>query len=122
MQYKEIIHSLDIMEDIRNVFIENIHTLIYLSSGVYDRLRKSEKMYRIHTHLDINNHYDDASLISLSTKYEDGKVREIIGITKETGNMYMVVYYDESVYFDKKQKVKEFYSVTDSIEKIVYIK
>ena len=79
-------------------------------------------MYRIHTHLDINNHYDDASLISLSTKYEDGKVREIIGITKETGNMYMVVYYDESVYFDKKQKVKEFYSVTDSIEKIVYIK
>ena len=122
MQYKEIIHSLDVMDDIRNEFVENIHTLIYLSDSVYDRLRKNEKIYRIHTHLDINFHYDDSSIISLSTKYDDGRIREVIGITKETGNMYMIVYYDESVYFGKRQKVREFYSVVDAIERIVYIK
>lgn len=122
MQYNEFIHSIDVMEDIRNAFIECIHTLIYLSDSAYNKLRKSEKIYRIHTHLDKNYHYDDSSLVYLSTKYDDGRARETLGITKETGNMYMIVYYDESVYFGKRQKIKEFYSVVDSIERIIYIK
>ena len=128
MQYKEIVHTMDVANDIKNEFDENIHSLIYLSNAVYERLKRQERVYRQRIHLDSKYHYDDGSLMSYVSTLNSNdptydKVISLFSITHETGNMYMVVYYEEYEYDGcKKQKVKEFYSVTDIIERIVYIK
>ena len=65
MLFEEITHSNDIVQDIRNIFSNEIHTLVFLSQEAFEELRKTKSIYETNTHLDYCYHYKEDRVICL---------------------------------------------------------
>ena len=65
MLFEEITHSNDIVQDIRNIFLSEIHTLVFLSKETFNELKNSKSVYETNTHLDYCYHYNEDSVICL---------------------------------------------------------
>lgn len=120
MQFREITHSDNIWEDIRNIFKENEHSLIFLTEDVHNII--------INTGIKIPEHeiiYDYE--ISIDIPYVDfikeplkgiHQYPDIISFTHNTNNLNMVWYFRSSVF----QYPHDHYTTRDDIESIVVIK
>ena len=132
MLFEEITHSNDIVQDIRNIFSNEIHTLVFLSQEAFEELRKTKSIYETNTHLDYCYHYNEDSVICLE-KTSNGKASffdkttDIMGFVCETGNLYMLLYF-RSVYVnidwidDFKVRNTAFLATTDKTKRIVILK
>lgn len=132
MLFKEITHSNDIVQDIRNIFLSEIHTLVFLSKETFNELKNSKSVYETNTHLDYCYHYNEDSVICLE-KTSNGKASffdkttDIMGFVCETGNLYMLLYF-KSIYVNIdwidnfKVRRKDFLATIDMIKKIVILK
>ena len=102
MLFEEITHSNDIVQDIRNIFLSEIHTLVFLSKETFNELKNSKSVYETNTHLDYCYHYNEDRVICLE-KTSNGKASffdkttDIMGFVCETGNLYMLLYF-KSIY------------------------
>lgn len=132
MLFEEITHSNDIVQDIRNIFLSEIHTLVFLSKETFNELKNSKSVYETNTHLDYCYHYNEDSVICLE-KTSNGKASffdkttDIMGFVCETGNLYMLLYF-RSVYVnidwidDFKVRNTAFLATTDKTKRIVILK
>ena len=132
MLFEEITHSNDIVQDIRNIFLCEIHTLVFLSKETFNELKNSKSVYETNTHLDYCYHYNEDRVICLE-KTSNGKASffdkttDIMGFVCETGNLYMLLYF-RSVYVnidwidDFKVRREDFLATIDMIKKIVILK
>lgn len=132
MLFEEITHSNDIVQDIRNIFSNEIHTLVFLSQEAFEELRKTKSIYETNTHLDYCYHYKEDRVICLEKKSNDkvsffDKTTDIMGFVCETGNLYMLLYF-RSVYVnidwidDFKVRNTAFLATTDKTKRIVILK
>ena len=132
MQFVEIPHSNDIVQDIRNIFSSEIHTLVFLSQEAFEELRKTKSIYETNTHLDYCYHYKEDRVICLEKKSNGkasffDKTTDIMGFVCETGNLYMLLYF-RSVYVnidwidDFKVRNTAFLATTDKTKRIVILK
>ena len=132
MLFEEITHSNDIVQDIRNIFLSEIHTLVFLSKETFNELKNSKSVYETNTHLDYCYHYNEDRVICLE-KTSNGKASffdkttDIMGFVCETGNLYMLLYF-RSVYVnidwidDFKVRNTAFLATTDKTKRIVILK
>ena len=132
MLFEEITHSNDIVQDIRNIFSNEIHTLVFLSKETFNELKNSKSVYETNTHLDYCYHYNEDSVICLE-KTSNGKASffdkttDIMGFVCETGNLYMLLYF-KSIYVNIdwidnfKVRREDFLATIDMVEKIVILK
>lgn len=132
MLFEEITHSNDIVQDIRNIFLSEIHTLVFLSKETFNELKSSKSVYETNTHLDYCYHYNEDSVICLE-KTSNGKASffdkttDIMGFVCETGNLYMLLYF-KSIYVNIdwidnfKVRREDFLATIDMIKKIVILK
>lgn len=132
MLFEEITHSNDIVQDIRNIFLSEIHTLVFLSKETFNELKSSKSVYETNTHLDYCYHYNEDSVICLE-KTSNGKASffdkttDIMGFVCETGNLYMLLYF-KSIYVNIdwidnfKVRREDFLATIDMVEKIVILK
>lgn len=65
MLFKEMEHSDDIMQDIRDVFTEEVHSLLFMTNDVFKKLKEAEGVHEENCHLDFCYHYSDESVICL---------------------------------------------------------
>ncbi len=132
MLFEEITHSNDIVQDIRNIFSNEIHTLVFLSQEAFEELRKTKSIYETNTHLDYCYHYKEDRVICLEKKSNGkasffDKTTDIMGFVCETGNLYMLLYF-RSVYVnidwidDFKVRNTAFLATTDKTKRIVILK
>ena len=132
MLFEEITHSNDIVQDIRNIFLSEIHTLVFLSKETFNELKSSKSVYETNTHLDYCYHYNEDSVICLE-KTSNGKASffdkttDIMGFVCETGNLYMLLYF-KSIYVNIdwidnfKVRREDFLATIEIIKKIVILK
>ncbi len=132
MLFEEITHSNDIVQDIRNIFLSEIHTLVFLSKETFNELKNSKSVYETNTHLDYCYHYNEDRVICLE-KTSNGKASffdkttDIMGFVCETGNLYMLLYF-KSIYVNIdwidnfKVRREDFLATIDMVEKIVILK
>ena len=132
MLFEEITHSNDIVQDIRNIFLSEIHTLVFLSKETFNELKNSKSVYETNTHLDYCYHYNEDSVICLE-KTSNGKASffdkttDIMGFVCETGNLYMLLYF-KSIYVNIdwidnfKVRNTAFLATTDKTKRIVILK
>lgn len=132
MQFVEIPHSNDIVQDIRNIFSSEIHTLVFLSEETFNELKNSKSVYETNIHLDCCYHYSEDTVICLEKKSNGkasffDKTTDIMGFVCETGNLYMLLYF-RSVYVnidwidDFKVRNTAFLATTDKTKRIVILK
>lgn len=132
MLFEEITHSNDIVQDIRNIFSNEIHTLVFLSQEAFEELRKTKSIYETNTHLDYCYHYKEDRVICLEKKSNGkasffDKTTDIMGFVCETGNLYMLLYF-RLVYVnidwidDFKVRNTAFLATTDKTKRIVILK
>ena len=132
MLFEEITHSNDIVQDIRNIFLSEIHTLVFLSKETFNELKSSKSVYETNTHLNYCYHYNEDRVICLE-KTSNGKASffdkttDIMGFVCETGNLYMLLYF-KSIYVNIdwidnfKVRREDFLATIDMIKKIVILK
>ncbi len=132
MLFEEITHSNDIVQDIRNIFLSEIHTLVFLSKETFNELKNSKSVYETNTHLDYCYHYNEDRVICLE-KTSNGKASffdkttDIMGFVCETGNLYMLLYF-KSIYVNIdwidnfKVRNTAFLATTDKTKRIVILK
>lgn len=132
MLFEEITHSNDIVQDIRNIFSDEIHTLVFLSKEVFKELKLSKGIYKTNLHLDNCYHYSENAVTCLEKTLSGkapffDKTTDVIGIVRETDNLYMLLYF-KSIYVNIdwidnfKVKREDFLATIDMIKKIVILK
>lgn len=118
MKQEERKHTDDIFEDIREIFKQEPHSLIIISSKSREQL---EKKYGRPTECwDLEQGFCSISQgVESFRNVKNGTILDMMGLERKTQNLYYVVFY---YYLDEAQNCsKQFMCYDDRTEKIIYL-
>ena len=130
MIYEERARTNEIIEDIRNIFFEEMHSYVLVSEEGVEALRNVEGMHHSRRNLDTVGRYNEKNILALEkfTKDQHHKgITDVIGLVKTCKNMYLIIYffsdYVEMEFVDENNKKHSSIRTTqDEPKRVIYLK